>query len=630
MKQITFIFLFVLLLVSTATAQESVKTFNLNEVEVAASRSKIHPDATRIVNIIDKKDIEKIPIQNLDELLDRIAGIDARQRSNGGVQADISIRGGSFDQVLILLNGVNITDPQTGHYNLDIPIELSDINRIEILQGSAARVYGPNAFSGAINIITDGNRKSTVTSKQQAGSYGLVAQSLSGSYASDNFQSFASASYKQSDGYLKNTDYKILNTFWQSKINTKNAGYFQIQLSAQSKQYGANSFYTLKYPDQFENTKTFLSSVEWNLEKPLFTLNTQVYWRSHADKFDLFRYSSTNTPNFHQTDVTGTKITSAYDWTAGKTTLGIDVRNEHIFSNNLGKNMTKPKLVPFEKDSVYYTKEDNRLLITAMLDHTVKLKNWTLSGGVSTTFNKQFGISTNGGIDVAYNFNRQLSLYTALNTALRLPTFTNLYYQTATHISNPSLIPEKSVTVELGGKLTLQHFFANATFFHRSGKNVIDWVKQPSEDKWQCKNLTNIDAIGTDINLEYQFQNILIERVTLSGTYLKLNKTADNFDSEYALDYLKNKIIFGISHKVYKNISVNWSAAWYNRAGTYTLNESLTDYKPFSLVNMRINWKLKKAIIYCDINNLTNQKYVEFGGLQQPGINFITGVQIHI
>lgn len=629
MKKTTFIFLSTLLF-SLSSAQETVKTFNLNEVEVAASKSKIYPDATRLVSIIEKKDIEKIPVYNLDELLDRVAGIDARQRSNGGVQADISVRGGSFDQVLILLNGINITDPQTGHYNLDIPIELSDISQIEILQGSAARIYGPNAFSGAINIITGSNKKTSLTSKHEAGSYAQLSQSLSANYGSESFQSFASASYKQSDGYIKNTDYKTLNTFWQSKLNTQNIGYFRIQLSAQLKQYGANSFYTLKYPDQFENTKTFLSSAEWNLEKNRFTFNSQIYWRTHIDKFDLFRYLDTNTPNFHKTDVTGAKISSFIDGKFGKTTIGIDVRNEHIYSNNLGELMNTPILIPFEKDSVYYTKQNNRLLTTAIIDHRLNIKKWSISGGVSTTFNKQFGINTNGGIDIAYKFNDTFRIYSALNSALRLPTFTNLYYQTVTHISNPELVPEKSITLEIGGKITSSKFKADGAVYYRQGKNVIDWIKRPSEDKWLCKNLTAVDALGADINLHYTFQKTFISSITLSGSYLTLNKKADDYDSEYALDYLKNKIVLGLNHRIYKNITASWNVAWYNRAGTYTINESLKSYQPYTLINTRIIWDYKSVEMYLNLNNLLNKKYVEFGGLVQPKINISGGLQIRI
>ncbi|MBP6663010.1 MAG: TonB-dependent receptor, partial [Paludibacter sp.] len=115
---------------------------NLQDVEVNATRNKLYSEMGRILTVIDRNEISRSSVQSIDQLLDYVAGVDIRQRGTNGTQADISIRGGSFDQVLVLLNGVNITDPQTGHFNLDIPVDLSDVTRVEILQGSSARVLG--------------------------------------------------------------------------------------------------------------------------------------------------------------------------------------------------------------------------------------------------------------------------------------------------------------------------------------------------------------------------------------------------------------------------------------------------------------------------------------------------------
>ena len=137
-----------------------IKGYELDEVVFTAGRTPIEAQqAARIVTVITKSEIERAPAQNLNDLLRYIAGVDIRQRGPLGAQADISIRGGTFDQTLILLNGGNITDPQTGHHNLDLPIDVESIERIEILQGPSAKSFGPNAFNGAINIIT-GNTKS--------------------------------------------------------------------------------------------------------------------------------------------------------------------------------------------------------------------------------------------------------------------------------------------------------------------------------------------------------------------------------------------------------------------------------------------------------------------------------------
>ncbi|MGC3977317.1 MAG: TonB-dependent receptor [Paludibacteraceae bacterium] len=633
MTKKVFVFIAMSLSVLLAWAQDEIKTINLAQVQVEAQKSRIYPNTSRVITIIDKADIEKLPVQNIDELLDRIAGLDIRQRGTGGVQADISIRGGSFDQVLILLNGVNITDPQTGHYNLDIPIDLNDISKIEILQGSAARIYGPNAYSGAINIVTNTENKSSLKTKNEVGSYGSTHQGICGNYFSNGFQTFASASYKQSDGYIKNTDYKIVNTFWESKINTKSAGYFLFQLSGQVKNFGANSFYTPKLPNQFESTKTLFSSVEWNLEKDFYTLNSQIYWREHFDKFIYDRYATELGANYHKTDIAGAKLRANFDWsTFGKTTVGMDIRNEHILSNNLGTLLKTPIIVPFEKDSVYYTKNDNRLLTTIMIDHNISVNHWIIAGGISSTFNKQFGTQVNGGLDASYKINNSWKMFTALNSAVRLPTFTELYYSDSYMNGNQDLKPEKSVTLELGATTNIGQLSGNVTLYRRWGNNVIDWIIMSALEKYQSKNMTTVNAIGGDINAEYIFKRSFLKSINTSYSYIDLDKKAEVYDSKYALDYLKNKIVVGLNHKICENLSAGWNISWNDRTGTYKeyTTKQKTSYKPYTLFNGKLIWNSKNIDIHFNVNNILNQQYVDYGGLKQPETNYNLGISLKI
>lgn len=610
---------------------DSIKTHYLKGVNI--ERNKIRTSNTfENIQIIGKKEINLLAVNNLDDLLNKINGLDIRKRGTGGVQADISIRGGSFDQVIVLLNGINITDPQTGHYNLDIPIDIEDINRIEILQSAAAREYGANAFSGIINIITGENTRNYIKSNNKAGSYGFISQGISGNYDSNNFQNFASVSYQKSDGYIKNTDYQIVNGFYQAKIKSKNAGIYHLQLSSQLKKYGANSFYSLKYPYQFENTKTFISSLEWNYAKSIFYITTQASWRSHLDKFDLFRYSDDNIPYYHKTDAINGRTNININFNnLGNTNITLLARNEHIYSNNLGNTMNKKIEVPFENDSAFYTKEDNRFLFEVLLNHTINIQKWQLSGGVSSTFNKQFGTFFNGGMDISYKTTRTLNLYSSLNTATRLPTFTELYYHDPIHNSNPDLKPEKSVTIETGGKYTTKRLYVNGDIYYRWGKNIIDWTKRSDGEIWLSKNITDVNALGTDISIEYNFIKSFIKTTKFSYSYLTLDKTTENgYDSQYALDYLKNKIDIIIFHNIWRNVSGGLDMSWNNRAGNYSTNGISYNYKPYFLANYKLQWNNDYIKIFTDFNNLFNTQYVMYGGLKQPGFNFTTGISIKI
>ena len=172
-----------------------------------------------LVTVVGRKEIEQAPVKSVQNLLNYVAGVDLQQRSPHGVQADMSLRGGSTDQVAILLNGVNLTNPQTGHYSLDIPINLSDIERIEIVQGPTSLAYGASALSGGINIITRRDTSSNLFCRLEGGMYGLFGAEARGAYKGESASVSVSASYGRSDGYIRNSDYNIINTLLHSRLS---------------------------------------------------------------------------------------------------------------------------------------------------------------------------------------------------------------------------------------------------------------------------------------------------------------------------------------------------------------------------------------------------------------------------
>ena len=621
-----------------AYAELPTQDVELNELEVSAGRTKMYSNLGRVVNVIDKLEIEQAAVRSIDDLLDYAAGVDVRQRGMYGVQADVSIRGGSFDQILVLLNGVNITDPQTGHYNLDIPVDLADVSRVEILQGSAARVLGPNAFSGAINIITNENNKTNVAAQTSAGSYGYVSNIVSGNYTDEKFSMFGSVSHRKSDGYTDNTDFNIANGYVQGGVKTKHAGDFSLQLAYQQKSFGANSFYTTTYPNQFEHTKTMFSALDWNLKSSDWDFSAQVYWRQHHDRFELFRnfQGAEAFPwyvdhNYHQTDVTGAKAIAAHSWNLGKTAIGVDIRNEHIFSTVLGNDIDNSKTIPFEAGK-QFSKEANRLLSTIFLDHSLVFNQWYASAGAAFTHNEKFGTHGNGGFDLAYRSTEYSRIFAAVNSAVRLPTFTDLYYKSATQVSNPNLIPEKSLTFELGTKINPIDWTLSATAYYRLGNNIIDWVKTAEAEKWESRNLTHVNAMGFDVSYEYRFQEIFVKSAGVTYSFLNLDKKAEGYDSKYALDYLKHKLVLNLNHAVWSKLSMHWNMAMYDRSGNYTdfSTNTQTDYAPYWMLNTKLLWKAERISLFAEVNNLLNQNYVEFGGIAQPGINVHVGIRLSL
>lgn len=619
-------------------AQKNADSTNvqLSNVEVNATRNKLYTEMGRILTVIDKSEISRAAVQSLDQLLDYVAGIDIRQRGVNTTQADISIRGGSFDQVLVLLNGVNITDPQTGHFNLDIPLNLSDVSRVEILQGSSARVLGPNAFSGAINIVTESLAKKTFNAELSAGSFNTFGESVSGSFGSASFRTFASLNHKSSDGYMANTDFNFTNAFVQSTFMTKAAGKFDFQLAGQFKEFGANSFYSLAYPNQFENSKTFMTALNWTKTLANWSFNGQAYWRRHHDRFELIRDSISLKPawykshNYHMTDVTGGKASASYLSIIGKTTLGVDIRNEHIFSNVLGAPIDSMP-APFEKKG-FFTKENNRLIETAMLDQSLKLNKWFFSAGAAVTNSTTFGVNGFGGLDVAYEINESVRVFVDANSAVRLPTFTDLYYKSATQLANPDLQPERSQTIEVGAKVLKSNWKLDAAVFYRMGQNVIDWVQLPAETIWNSKNLTSVNALGTNLSVVHFFEHSIVKKATTTYSYLQMDKTAENYVSRYALDYLKHKFIVSLDYQLLKGLSASWTGSYLARSGTYTMpaQTALQSYQPYFLLDGKFVWTQKSYELYASVNNVFDTKYFDYVGLTQPGINFNVGMRVKL
>ena len=595
--------------------------YSLDEVEVSAQRAPVaFSQVARIVSVITREEIEAAPVQSLQELLEYALSVDVRQRGAQGVQADISVRGGSIDQTLILLNGINISDPQTGHHSLDLPVSFKNIQRIEILEGPAARVFGPNAFSGAINIITSPEGSSNVKLDVSGGQHKLADINASGNIHSGNWNQFIAFNRMSSAGYIDNTDFRTWNAFYQTKLNTK-PGTLDFQIGRTNKDFGANSFYSAAYPNQYEATKTTFASLKFETGTKIH-LTPSVYWRRHQDRFELFRNAPATYPfNYHLTDIFGSNLNAWIESSLGKTAFGAEMRSESVWSNKLGLDIS-PIAIPGASGQ-FFIKSYSRTTVSYFAEHSIYLNKLSVSAGAMANWISDLGLGWNiyPGMDIAYAFSDRVKLYGSANSSLRMPTFTDLFYNGPTNIGNPDLKPEKSVTYEGGLKLTFKGFTVRAGAYHRRGKDLIDWVRENETDKWQPKNLTRINSTGIELSSTLfpeivWNKSIFITKLGLNYSYSELNKGSNNVFSYYVLDNLKQKLDIELNHKVWKKLKGSWRISYQDRNGMRTTTEN---YQPFWLVNARIMWKSPSTEIYLLASNLFETKYYDFGTIEQPG-----------
>ncbi len=616
--------------------------YDLDEIEVSAQRSPaLYSQVARIVSVIERKEIESWPAQSVQDLLEYVAGIDIRQRGAEGVQADVSIRGGTFDQTMLLLNGINITDPQTGHHNLNIPVSLSQIERIEILQGPAARVYGPNAFSGAVNIVTRQNDSPYARINLGGGSFGLFDADLSGAFKTGKLNNSLAVNKKKSDGYINNTDFDIFNVYYSNQLKAE-TGKLSFQVGYSEKGFGANSFYTPRFPNQFEEIKTLVSSVKWESDSKLH-LTPVIYWRRNQDRFELFRnnpdpwYSS---HNYHLTNSFGGNLNSWIQSGLGKTSFGIEFRSENILSNVLGEIMNSPVKVPGENTE--FTKSRTRNYISGFLEHVYYSDRWTISSGLlgNSISGRNDGIKFFPGFDVSYKITSGLGIYSSFNTSLRMPTFTDLYYQGPTNIGNPELKPEKTASLEGGLKINTAVVQGYWIGFYRKGNNIIDWVKQDASEKWQPQNLTLINSMGSEVHLAVKLKKLfggyLPNTVSVNYFFNNLEKEEkQNFVSYYVMDHLKHKLVGSVNQTVLKNVTLELKVLFQDRMGTYTRYENNawgneTDYNPFWLIDGKLIYNRKNINFYVSVNNIFNTDYVDFGNITEPGRWVKTGISYQL
>jgi iron complex outermembrane receptor protein len=620
---------FILLAQSTdsISSQKALDPLVITAEKTPVTYSKL----MRVVQVISKEEISKMPAHSLSEVLEFALNTDIRNRGSFGTQADISIRGGSFDQTLILLNGVNITDPQTGHHNLNIPLDIAAVDRIEILNGAGARVFGPNAFNGVINIITSVAESTSVSVSGMIGEYGLyqAGASINGKIGKSSHHLQLSKS--ASDGYISNTDFEQLHLFYHNLIPLKNTS-LELQSGYSARAFGANSFYTPKYPNQFEETKALFASIRW--KSMINGLSPVFYWRRHWDRFELFRSDAPvwyTQHNYHRTDVLGSNANyTLLQGKKGKTTVGYDFRYESIVSNKLGDSLTKAVPIAENNELSYYLGK-SRTHASMFAEQAVYLGKFSLSAGLlaNLQLNSDPALNLYPGLDAAYQVNSAFRIFASANRTLRMPTFTDLYYNDAISIGNARLKPEEAISIETGLKFQQPGIHAHMAVFKRYGRNMIDWVKGSNDEKWQAQNLTSVNLMGFETEWKLDFKQLLknecfIYSLSVGYSFLNADKASDDYLSKYVLDILKHKADVSLSHRLIRNFNARWSLSYQDRTGGYIryvngAPETLeSPYEPFFLLDGRVSYTIKSFELFVEASNILDVTCIDFGNVPQP------------
>lgn len=607
MKKLSFFF-FLFLNTSVFYAQIDsleVKVNTLDEVVLNSSRIDLPlSQHSRTLQIVSASDIKKSGATNVVVLLQQLTGIDIRQRGIEGMQADLYIRGGSFDQTLLLIDGIKLEDAQTGHHSLNLipPIDL--IERIEVLKGPAARIYGQNAFTGAVNIVTKtaGSGKNQLS--VQGGSYDQY-------HLKSTFQTEAKLggvlghfSYNTSDGYRHNTDFINRNYFIKADFEANGLplnfiGYFS------DREFGANGFYASPTAtEQYEETEGSLVALSAVKKTERSILKPRIYWRRGQDMYVYIRDNPSIYRNLHITNKVGAALDYSLFSSLGTTGVGIDFAHVGISSNNLG--------------------DHYRFMTTIFAEHRFLLldEKLDITPGIAFNSYSDFGDHFFPGIDLGYAFDSQFRVYGNIGSTYRIPTYTDLYYSDRTTLGNENLKPESAVAAELGLRYTNSTFSFNAAYFTRNSENLIDYVKDAEEALWEANNIQEVTTSGfeleTTINYPLFDQN---QSLRVGYTYIDddVQGVTEYEFSRYSINSLKN-------HFTLRSFN-QWSGTV--SSGFVLKVAERTQGDPYTVFDANAQWTSPNNSIRITLllNNIFDEVYTETNLVPMPERNGSIGIQ---
>ena len=563
-------------------------------------------ESDRAVNVISPRD-QPLLIHSAADLLRLDPSLNLQARAGNGVQADLSIRGTTFEQSLILLNGLRINDPETGHLNLDIPIPLDAITRIDILHGSGSTFYGSDAIGGAVNLLTQAPAPGlTVVASAGGGSYGSIEQHLRASYTHKLFAEQLTGSRDTSDGFIPDRNYSG-NALASETWLTSKPGTTDILLAASDRPYGANLFYG-PYDSQ-ERTKGWFAGIQQQLGA---RTAASFGYRRHSDLFILFADQPQIYENNHVTTSYEGALRRA-DSLGANTILsyGLEADGDAIHSNSLGQHA--------RNQGAGYAHLSLRAL-----------GRFSLSLGVRDEILSSNGNVFSPSLAGAYTLTPTIRLRASAGHGFRLPTYVDLYYADPATIGNPNLKPESSWSYEAGldwrpnsGRLNLT---ANA--FRLQQKDSVDYSKLAQAtpaltfaEPYQAVNIQNLNLTGAEASLRLRL--FATQQLQFSYAAVRAASPPPNLISEYAYNYAAQNAIFSWIAQLPGSIGRQITA--YTKVNLVQRTQH-TAYPLWDITLARNTGRLRP---YLRLLNLSNTGYQEIPQVPLQGRSLIAGTELN-
>lgn len=548
----------------------------------AATTSPIDIKALpRAASVFDRVDLQRLGITSPVDALRLLPGVDVRSRGPMDVQADFSLRGATFSQSLVLIDGIRINDSQSSHHNGELPIPVAAIDHIEVVNGASSSAHGADALGGVINIVTrkDAHAELAVT----AGENALVGFSGSAKAAA-RLAPVASGWYQRSDGFAFDRDFAVGGGLVRGAV----ANHLTYDLRHSRRSFGANGFYG-NSPSKEWTDQTLASAKLFGTSEHGWTWDLAGAYKNHGDHFrwDIARPGFAE--NQHRTNSADLTAKVAHQLRNAEFEVGASGGADIVRSNNLGDHS-------YSRAGVFaeITTPDFRRRATYQL-------------GLRADRYSTFGSNVSPTAAAAFDLGNGWRLRASGGRAFRVPTFTELYYHDPASLGTATLEAEHGWTLDAGLDYAKDAWTFSATPFGRWDGSVIDWVRATPTDLWRSTNVRDVTTRGVEVSTTRRF-----DRGLARMSYTKLDVVAPSVDalSKYVHEYPRDSFSASAAVPVAKTGVVLSANADMRRR---------LDKQKYTLLGARVAYSTRHTTVFVDGSNLLDREYHEVGGVAMPG-----------
>jgi iron complex outermembrane receptor protein len=598
---------------AAASAQRPVDLDTLH-VRVGARAPGAFPALTRATQVLHREALLRAPVRSIGEALAWLTGVDIHQRSPA--QADLALRGSTFEQVLVLVDGVRVSDAQTGHFDLDLTVPLSEVERIEVLRGAATAAYGTDAMGGVVNVVTRAGALGTA--RLEGGSFGTAAAALSTGWRAGGAAGRVSLEGGRADGHRQGTDYEIVQARASASIPLA-ARRVEASVGFAHRDFGARAFYTPAAApfDEHETTRTLTATAA--LAPPAGAtvgVEPRLSLRRHTDEFLLQRQD----PDFYRNVHTG--------WQLGAELAG-HWRRAGALSVAAGAEAWLDLL-----DSSALGERDERRAALYAEAAAGRPGNATGSVGLRLDAHDTFGAFLAPSFAGALWLHPDVRLRGSAGRAFRAPSWTDRYYEDPASVGNADLAPERAWEVEGGAAWETGPARLEVGVFFRRTDQAIDWARPegaPDSEPWRTRNVERTDALGVEVEAEVALIGARW-RVAVSA----LDQDSDDaagFTSRYALRPLTRHALLIVDRPLGSHLDFSVRVAHARRAGdpgpAVTEGACVAGRESAGTrADARLSATMGAWRVFADARNLADAQVCEPGAVFAPGRNFGLGVRV--